>query len=424
MINIQTIRDNKEFVKENLKSKGVNTETVIDEIYDLDVELRANIQIVEELKNKSNVASKQIGVLKRAKEDTTAIMEEVNSIGATIDAADEKVRTLREEIKSKIEVLPNLIDASVPFGETEDENVEVHRWGTPRTFDFEHKAHWDLISDLDIVDFERAAKLTGARFALYKGQGAKLVRALVAFMLDLHTDNGYEEMFTPAIVNKETMYASGQLPKFEEDLFKLAGEKEMYLIPTSEVTLTNMYRDEILQDEILPLNYTAYSPCFRSEAGSAGRDTRGLIRHHQFDKVELVHFTKPEQSWEVHEALLKEAELVLEKLELPYRTIVLCTGDTGQASAKTYDVEVWLPSYEEYKEISSCSNCTDYQARRGNIRYRDENGKIQHVHTLNGSGLAVGRTYAAIIENYQNADGTITIPTALVPYMGGQTVIK
>lgn len=423
MLNIQTIRDNRKMVKENLKSKGAD-ETKIDEIFELDAEYRKQIQVVEELKSQRNAASKQIGTLKREGKETTEIMNQVNTIGAEIDEKDQKVKDLKDQIQSIIETLPNLLDASVPFGVTEDENVELKVWGEPTKFDFEPIPHWDLVTELGLVDFENGAKLTGSRFVVYTRTGARLVRALISFMLDTHIENGYEEIMTPAIANKESMYASGQLPKFEEDAFKLRGEREMYLIPTAEVTLTNMYRDDIIDGEALPINFTSHTPCFRQEAGSAGRDTRGLIRHHQFDKVELVHFAKPEESAEVHEKLRAEAELILEKLELPYRTITLCTGDTGFSAAKTYDVEVWLPSYDEYKEISSCSNCTDFQARRGNIRYRKEDGKLEYVHTLNGSGLAVGRTFAAIVENYQNEDGTITVPKALIPYMGGLTVIK
>lgn len=423
MLNIQQIRENKEFVKENLKTKGVNV-SLIEEIYDLDITYREHVQKVEELKNKRNIASKQIGELKRSGQDASTILAEVANIGDEITAIDDIVRELKTKITDIIAGLPNLLDSSVPFGETEDENVELKKWGIPRQFTFEPKAHWDLVTETDIVDFERAAKMTGSRFAIYKNEGPKLVRALISFMLDTHTKNGYQEMMTPAIANADSLFAAGQLPKFAEDVFRLEEERELYLIPTAEVTLTNYYRDEIINPEILPVNFTAYTPCFRSEAGSAGRDTRGLIRQHQFDKVEMVHLTKPEESFAVLENMREEAELILQLLELPYRVITLCTGDTGFSSAKTYDLEVWLPSYDAYKEISSCSNCTDFQARRGNIRYRDEAGKTQFVHTLNGSGLAVGRTFAAIIENYQNEDGSITIPEVLIPYMNGTTVIN
>ena len=423
MLNIQTIRDNKDYVKKNLQTKGANS-SLVDEAYDLDILYRENVQKVEELKNKRNVASKKIGELKRNGEDATAILNEVAQYGDEITALDNIVRDLKDKITEIIVGLPNLLDESVPYGETEDENVELHKWGEPTTFSFEPKAHWDLVTELDIVDFERAAKMTGSRFAIYKNEGPKLVRALISFMIDTHTKNGYQEMMTPAIANADSLFASGQLPKFAEDVFKLEEERDLYLIPTAEVTLTNYFRDEIISEALLPVNFTAYTPCFRSEAGSAGRDTRGLIRQHQFDKVELVHLTHPKKSFEVLEKLREEAELILKLLELPYRVITLCSGDTGFSSAKTYDLEVWLPSYNAYKEISSCSNCTDFQARRGNIRYRDEFGKPQFVHTLNGSGLAVGRTFAAIIENYQNEDGSVTIPKALVPYMNGVTVIN
>ncbi len=423
MLNIQKIRDDKDSVKKNLETKGVEV-GVIDQIYDLDQVYRKHVQEVEELKNKRNVASKKIGELKRAKENTDTVFAEIETIGETIKQKDVIVKELKEEIFDKMSFLPNLLDESVPYGKTEEENVEIHKWGEPRKFDFELAAHWDLVESLGIVDFERAAKITGSRFSIYKGAGAKLVRALLNFMLDTHEKAGYEEFMTPAIVNKDSLFGTGNLPKFAEDVFKLEEERDFYLIPTAEVTLTNMHRDEIIDANTLPLKYTAYTPCFRSEAGSAGRDTRGLIRQHQFDKVELVHFTKPEDSFKILEELREEAELILKLLKIPYRTIVLCTGDTGFSSARTYDIEVWLPSYDAYKEISSCSNCTDFQGRRANIRYRDENGKTQNVHTLNGSGLAIGRTFAAIIENYQNADGSVTIPEVLIPYMNGVTEIK
>jgi len=418
MLSIQLIRDNKEAVKTNLQLKGVN-EVQIDEVYELDVEYRSYVQQTEELKNKKNIASKKIGELKRNGEDITAVLQEVDTYGADIVALDKKVKVLKAQIQQMLASFPNMLDPSVPIGASEADNVEVLRSGEPTTFDFVPQAHWDLVTELGIVDFERAAKMTGSRFSIYQGKGAKLVRALVAFMLDTHTNNGYEELMTPAIANGASLYASGQLPKFAEDVFRLSHEKDLYLIPTAEVTLLNYYRDEIVSADKLPINFTAYTPCFRSEAGSAGRDTRGLIRQHQFDKVELVHFVEPDTSFDVLETLRAEAELILQLLKLPYRVMTLASGDTGFSAAKTYDLEVWLPSYNAYKEISSCSNCTDFQARRGNIRYRDAQGKTQFVHTLNGSGLAIGRTFAAIIENYQNEDGSVTIPDVLVPYMGG-----
>jgi seryl-tRNA synthetase len=423
MLSIQLIRDNKEAVKTNLQLKGVNSSD-IDEVYNLDVEYRSYVQQTEELKNKKNVASRKIGELKRNGEDVSAVLAEVDTYGARIGELDTKVKALKDDIQRRIASFPNMLDPSVPIGASEADNVEVMRSGEPTSFNFTPQAHWDLVTELGIVDFERAAKMTGSRFSIYQREGAKLVRALVAFMLDTHINNGYEELMTPAIANGASLYASGQLPKFAEDVFRLSHEKDLYLIPTAEVTLLNYYRDEIIAPDKLPINFTAYTPCFRSEAGSAGRDTRGLIRQHQFDKVELVHFVDPETSFEVLETLRAEAELILQLLKLPYRVITLASGDTGFSAAKTYDLEVWLPSYNAYKEISSCSNCTDFQARRGNIRYRDEEGKTQFVHTLNGSGLAIGRTFAAIIENYQNEDGSVTIPEVLVPYMGGIETIK
>jgi len=423
MLNIQLIRDDKEAVKANLQLKGVDGADV-DKIYNLDKEYRQNVQKVEELKNKKNVASRKIGELKRNGEDASHVLQDVETYSQDIVALDETVKNLKEEIQAIIERLPNMLDASVPIGPSEDDNVELHTWGEPTDFSFTPQAHWDLVTELGIVDFERAAKITGSRFSIYQKEGAKLVRALIAFMLDTHTNNGYEELMTPAIANGASLYASGQLPKFAEDVFRLTDEKDYYLIPTAEVTLLNYYRDEIVPTDKLPINFTAYTPCFRSEAGSAGRDTRGLIRQHQFDKVELVHFVDPAESFNILEKLREEAELILQLLKLPYRVMTLASGDTGFSAAKTYDLEVWLPSYDAYKEISSCSNCTDFQARRGNIRYRAENGKTQYVHTLNGSGLAVGRTFAAIIENYQNEDGSVTIPEVLIPYMNGVSEIQ
>ena len=312
----------------------------------------------------------------------------------------------------------------MPEGASDEENVELKRWGTPRTFDFEAKAHWDLVEELKMVDFERAAKVSGARFVFLTGEGAQLERALMNYMVTKHTtQHGYTEMMVPQLVNADSMYGTGQLPKFEEDLFKVEQEG-LYTIPTAEVPLTNYYRNEVIAPDVLPAKFTAQSACYRSEAGSAGRDTRGLIRLHQFDKVEMVRFEKPEDSWAALEEMTNHAEAILEELELPYRRVILCTGDIGFGSSKTYDIEVWLPSYDDYKEISSCSNITDFQARRSNIRFkRDKTAKPELAHTLNGSGLAVGRTFAAIVENYQNADGSVTIPEALVPFMGGKTVI-
>ena len=340
----------------------------------------------------------------------------------------EKLSVLRAELEDELErmmsEIPNIPSPNTPVGASEDENVEVYRHGTPRTFDFEHKAHWDLGVDLNIIDFERAVKLAGSRFVLLGGLGARLERALINFMIDTHLENGFKEWWTPVIANGQTLYSTGQLPKFEEDLFHV--DRGLYLIPTAEVTLTNIHRDETLEAAELPLRYTAFTPCFREEAGSAGRDTRGLIRLHQFDKVEMVKFATPETSDDELESMVKSAGSIMEKLELPYRVLALCTGDLGFSARQTFDLEVWLPSYNAYKEISSCSSCGDFQARRAHIKYRDpDNFKgSRFAHTLNGSGLAVGRTMAAILENHQNADGSVTIPEALRPYMGGIDVIK
>ena len=352
-------------------------------------------------------------------------MAEVSHIGDEITELDNKIKELDDKIFSTLSAVPNIPRDTIKTGKDETENEELRKWGTPRNFDFEYKAHWDLATNLDILDFDRATKITGSRFVVYKGAGARLERALINFMLDLHTQNqGYTEVFTPVMVNSKTMFGTGQLPKFEEDLFKVK-DTDYYLIPTAEVPVTNLYSGEIIDGSKLPIYYTAYTPCFRSEAGSAGRDTRGIIRQHQFNKVEMVKFSKPETSYEELDKLTNDAEEVLQKLGLPYRVIELCTGDIGFSSACTYDIEVWLPSYNAYKEISSCSNMTDFQARRANIRYKESNGsKSEYVHTLNGSGLAIGRTVAAILENYQNADGSITIPEVLVPYMNGLTKIE
>lgn len=348
----------------------------------------------------------------------------MKEVGATIKELDQALQAVDEKLTYIAVRLPNIPDASVPVGEDEDANVEVRRWGTPKTFDFEPKPHWEIGEALDILDFERGAKVSGSRFVYYKGLGAKLERAVFNFMLDVHTDeHGYTEMLTPNIVNSASMFGTGQFPKFTEDVFQLA-DSDLTLIPTAEVPLTNYYRDEILAGDTLPQYFTAFSPCYRSEAGSAGRDTRGLIRLHQFNKVEMVKFTDQSSSYDELEKMTNDAEAILQKLGLPYRVLALSTGDMGFSAAKTYDLEVWVPAQETYREISSCSNCTDFQARRGKIRYRDENGKLQYVHTLNGSGLAVGRTVVGILENYQNADGSVTIPEALVPYMGGITKIE
>ncbi|UBH22379.1 serine--tRNA ligase [Macrococcus armenti] len=423
MLDIKLFRTEPEFVKKKLEMRAIDA-SIVDEILALDAKSRELTAQTEELKAKRNKASEEIAQKKRNKENADDAINAMREVGEEIKSIDTELNEVSATLRDKLVRLPNLVSDETPFGKDEDENVEVKKWGTPRTFDFEAKAHWDIVEDLNMADFERAAKVSGARFAFLTKDGARLERALMNFMLDTHRENGYEEMVTPQLVNAASMFGTGQLPKFEEDLFKV--EKEgLYTIPTSEVPLTNFYRDEILTDDLLPTKFTAMTACFRSEAGSAGRDTRGLIRMHQFNKVEMVRFERPEDSYAALEDMTRSAESILEKLNIPYRTIALCSGDIGFGAAKTYDVEVWLPSYNAYKEISSCSNMTDFQARRANIRFkRDKNAKAELVNTLNGSGLAVGRTFAAVVENYQNEDGSITVPEVLVPYMGGQTVIK
>jgi seryl-tRNA synthetase len=393
----------------------------LDRFLELDEERRGFIQELEEQQQRRNESSKRIGAMMREgeKDEAERLKTEVRDINESIAGWESRLTDVELAIEQLIASVPNAPDASVPVGADETENVEVRRWGTPREFDFEPKAHWDLGPELGIVDFERAVKLAGSRFVLMRGLGARLERALINLMVDTQVDAGYTEWWPPVLANEETLFGTGQLPKFEDDQFKTTDG--MYLIPTAEVALTNIHRDEILEADELPKRYTAYTPCFRREAGSAGRDTRGMIRVHQFDKVELVKLTRPEESMDALEGMLADACKVLEILELPYRVIELCTGDLGFSAAKTYDIEVWLPSYEDYKEISSCSDCKDFQARRASIRYRSpgEFKGTRLVHTLNGSGVAVGRCAAALIENYQEADGTITVPEALRPYMRG-----
>lgn len=391
---------------------------------ELDQQRRVLIQETEQLKNRRNVVSQQVAVKKRAGESADDLIEEMKEVNDRIKQLDEQLRLVDEDIEQRMLHLPNIPHQSVPVGETEEDNVVVRHWGERPVFDFEVKAHWDIGVDLDILDFEAAAKVAGSRYVFYKGLGARLERALINFMMDLHSEqHGYQEMLPPYIVNQNSLVGTGQLPKFAEDVFRLE-ETEQYLIPTAEVPVTNYHQEEILDLSQLPLQYVAYSACFRSEAGSAGRDTRGLIRLHQFNKVELVAFAPPEQSYDVLEQLTNHAETVLKLLELPYRVIVLCTGDLGFAAAKTYDLEVWLPHSDTYREISSCSNFEQFHARRANMRFRREaKGKTEYVHTLNGSGLAVGRTVAAILENYQQADGSVLIPKVLQPYMNGIEVI-
>ncbi|MCE4956681.1 serine--tRNA ligase [Macrococcoides caseolyticum] len=424
MLDIKLFRNDAEYVKKKLEMRGIDT-SIVDDILNLDTKTRELTAKTEELKAKRNKASEEIALKKRNKENADDAIESMRVVGDEIKTIDTELNAASTELKDKLAGLPNLVSDETPFGKDEDDNVEVRKWGTPREFDFEAKAHWDLVEELNMADFERAAKVSGARFAFLTRDGARLERALYNFMLDIHTrEHGYQEMVTPQLVNADSMYGTGQLPKFEEDLFKV--EKEgLYAIPTSEVPLTNYYRGEIMDIDQFPVKFTALTACFRSEAGSAGRDTRGLIRMHQFNKVEMVRFELPENSYAALEEMTRNGERILEELKIPYRTIALCSGDIGFGAAKTYDIEVWLPSYNAYKEISSCSNMTDFQTRRSNIRFkREKDGATEFVHSLNGSGLAVGRTFAAVVENYQNADGTITVPEVLVPYMGGQTIIK
>lgn len=421
MLDLKFVRENVETVQENLDRRHTTGDLAsFVKFYD---ERRAIIQEVEQLKAVRNAVTAEISQLKRNKENADDKIAEMQRVGNEIGALDNKLREVEVELQQVALMLPNMCDDSVPVGADENENIEQRRWGTPRSFDFDVKAHWDLGESLGILDFERAAKESGARFTIYKGIGARLERALINFMLDKHGSAGFTEMMTPYIVTRETLTNTGQLPKFAEDMYKVEGEN-YFLIPTAEVTLTNYHANEILTADELPKYYTAFTACFRAEAGSAGRDTRGLIRQHQFNKVELVKFAKPEESFAELETLTAQAESILQALELPHRVITLCTGDMGFGSAKTYDIEVWMPSQGVYREISSCSNMTDFQARRGNIKFRrEQKGKPEFVHTLNGSGLAVGRTVAAILENNQEADGSVRIPTALQPYMGGLTHI-
>ncbi|MCJ0566184.1 serine--tRNA ligase [Enterococcus cecorum] len=422
MLDIKMIRQNVAMVKEKLATRNVD-EAKINEFVALDEKRRAELVKVEELKKLRNDVSGEIAQLKRNKENADDKIAQMKKVGEEIKALDEQIAKIDEELTAIATTLPNLPHESTPIGKDEDDNVEVRRHGTVREFDFEAKPHWEIAENLGILDFERGAKVSGSRFVFYKGLGARLERAIYNFMLDEHGKEGYTEVIPPYIVNSHSMFGTGQFPKFKEDVFQLANT-DLTLIPTAEVPLTNYYNGEILEEADLPVYFTALSPSFRSEAGSAGRDTRGLIRLHQFNKVEMVKLSKPEESYNELEKMTQNAENILQKLNLPYRVVALSTGDMGFSAAKTYDLEVWIPAQETYREISSCSNCEDFQARRAMIRYRDENGKVQYVHTLNGSGLAVGRTVAAILENYQNEDGSVTIPEVLVPYMGGVTKIE
>lgn len=425
MLDPRLLRVNFEEVKRRLETRGGDF-SYLDEFPQLDERRRQIIGEVEELKAKRNSISKLIGQYKREKKDAQELMDQMAINNERIKELDAELKNVESKITEILLNTPNLPHESVPRGTSDEDNVEIRRFGEPTRFAFEPKPHWELAAELDLIDFERAGKISGSRFAVYKGLGAKLERALINFMLDVHTEqNGYFEILPPVIVNRDSMTGTGQLPKFEEDAFKLYNNPNYFLIPTAEVPVTNLHRDEILSADQLPISYCAYSACFRAEAGAAGRDTRGIIRQHQFNKVELVKFTKPEESYDELEKLTRDAEKILQLLGLPYRVVVLSTGDLGFSAAKTYDLEVWLPSYNSYKEISSCSNFEDYQARRANIRFRrSPKDKPEFVHTLNGSGIAVGRTWAAIVENYQQEDGSILVPEVLRPYMGGIEVIK
>lgn len=424
MLDLKYVRANFTDVKEKLKHRGEDL-TDLGKFEDLDQKRRELIVEAEQLKSKRNEVSQQVAALKREKKDADHLIVEMREVGDRIKVLDDELRTVEETLEMLMLSIPNIPHESVPVGDTEEDNVEIRKWGEQTSFDFEPKPHWEVAEHLDILDFERAGKVTGSRFVFYKGLGARLERALISFMLDLHVDeHGYKEILPPYMVNRASMVGTGQLPKFEEDAF-LVEKEDYFLIPTAEVPVTNFHRDEILSGEELPIRYAAFSACFRSEAGSAGRDTRGLIRQHQFNKVELVKFVKPEDSYAELEKLTNDAERVLQLLQLPYRVLSMCTGDLGFTAAKKYDIEVWIPSYGTYREISSCSNFEAFQARRANIRFRrDAKAKPEHVHTLNGSGLAIGRTVAAILENYQQDDGSVVIPEALRPYMGNRTVIK
>lgn len=423
MLDRKLLRNKFDEIKAKLEKRGEDLSELA-HFGKLDERRRHIIAKVEEIKARRNETSKQISVLKREKKDASELIQEMQDVGKEIKTLDQELEEVEEKLDEILYAIPNIPHESVPVGEDEEDNVEVRGWGEKPSFAFQPQAHWDIATDLDILDFERAAKVAGSRFVFYKGLGARLERALISFMMDLHADeHGYEEMIPPFLVNRQSMTGTGQLPKFEEDAF-LIEEWDYFLIPTSEVPVTNYHRDEILSAADLPKKYVAQSACFRSEAGSAGRDTRGLIRQHQFNKVELVQFVKPEDSYDTLEQLTNHAEKVLQLLELPYRVMSMSTGDLGFTAAKKYDIEVWIPTQETYREISSCSNFEDFQARRAGIRYRGVDGKPAFVHTLNGSGLAVGRTVTAIIENYQQEDGTVVIPEVLRPYMGGKDIIK
>ncbi|UJF33300.1 serine--tRNA ligase [Paenibacillus hexagrammi] len=424
MFDVKLLRNDLAAVQAAMQNRGKQIEE-LHGFTELDVKRREKLQETEQLKNRRNTVSQEVAALKKSGQNADELIQEMKVVGDRIKELDDEIRLLDESLQQVLLSIPNMPHASVPVGLSEEENVELRRVGEVQEFSFEAKPHWEIAQELGILDFEAAAKVTGSRFVFYKGLGARLERALINFMMDLHSDeHGYEEMLPPYIVNRDSLTGTGQLPKFEEDVFKLENS-EYFLIPTAEVPVTNYHRDDILSAEQLPVNFVAFSACFRSEAGSAGRDTRGLIRQHQFNKIELVKLVKPEESYDELEKLTGHAERVLQLLKLPYRVLSLCTGDIGFSSAKTYDLEVWLPSGASYREISSCSNFEDFQARRANIRFRrDAKSKPEFVHTLNGSGLALGRTVAAILENYQQADGSVVIPDVLVPYMNNVKVIS
>jgi seryl-tRNA synthetase len=427
MLDLNFVRDNLPRVEEMLRQRGADPAAVLKDFHDVDTRRRHAITEAETMKAQRNRASEDISKLKKAGQDASVAISETKDLREQIQARERIAADLDARLQEILSGIPNMPHDSVPVGHSADENVEVRHWGTPPKFDFTPKPHWDLGAELGVLDLERAVKLTGARFAVYWDLGAKLERALANFMLDLHTrEHGYTEVLPPYLVNSESMYGTGQLPKFAADLFRVPdGEKDLWLIPTAEVPVTNLYRDEVLDGARLPISLTAYTPCFRSEAGSYGKDVRGIIRQHQFQKVELVKFARPENSYEEHEKLTRNAETVLQKLGLHYRTVALCSGDMGPSSARTYDIEVWLPGQQLFREISSCSNFESYQARRANIRYRPEGkNKTEFVHTLNGSGLAVGRTWVAILENYQQADGSVVIPEALRAYVGAEKITR
>ena len=420
MLDLKFVRENLDIVKTMLKNR--HNPLSLDEFEKLEKERREILGEVEALKNKRNTASKEISVMKKNGENADTLVKEMREVGDKIKELDARLKDVETKLTDILLHIPNIPKEDVPIGKDDTENPEIRKWGEPKKFSFEPKAHWDIGTDLDILDAERAAKVSGARFTFYKGLGARLERACINFMMDLHAKQGYTEMLAPYIVNRDSMIGTGQLPKFAEDMFKLEG-LDQYLVPTAEVPATNFHREEILDGAKLPEHYTVYTASFRAEAGSAGRDTRGLIRQHQFNKVELIKFALPEESWDELEGMIHDAEEVLQLLKLPYHVVTLCTGDMSFTSAKTYDIEVWMPAQNCYREISSCSNCLDYQARRANIKFRrTPKDKPEFVHTLNGSGLAVGRTVAAILENYQQEDGSVIVPEVLVPYMGVEVI--